>query len=1071
MRVRRSARAGLLAGALLLALAGAPWPGLARAADEERWIAIDYRALVDERQLSHSGESVAQLLAALDGRPVPPDGERPGDLLLHRLLDPLLEPYAFVLSDALDTLAPPAREAPLVEVGGLWRPGEAQPAWVELARARAWLVESDGRGRLRAILPDPRPLSEAVGDPAVAARLAWEAAWPGLRHALAAERRRLGAPALAVEVWAYRHEPARTRFALGRSPWRVEIDDTRPDGRRPPLDLGAWEGFLASGLRLEGARLDSDGTVRLLGSQPPAGKPPALLGRPIALADLAVAHRAVFHGGLAEPYMSLDRGLSPQTSIVNYGGRLRDTALGLVSLLCDVRFKTFSQGLDVLTGADLRDELRARLPAFRAHLERMAAHPASAGLSAQQTRLWFYPDDVDLTLSAEGDVLVLRRVRMSAASERVSGASMTAAAGEEDPPWTRATVVAINEEYDRLAEFFPELGDLDQVVRLLSLFTWLREVEREGMLLPDLDALLAVELPALPTPRRFPQQLAFLALPPAGSEAPVTVFDRLAVGDALDRLAPRGERPLDPAARYRRALAALDPAEPQHAALLEELAGVDPARADASALDLLAYRAERLRMHELVLGTLDLERRRRLAERQAAGDELRVFSTGIGGLDLGMSDVVARAGGRRLGLVAGAAGAVSARAPARRSSGEPREAWRAGPAEVRPAELPPHGVDGADRPSGFVVEAGGAATAGGRRRVGWIQGADGPAVTARWLELDEAGRVEAVERVEQGRRIVYRLEAGGPSGLVAVALAEPAPTGPPAAGDGALPPGLLVLAVGGADPAAAAVPVRLSGSGGGARRNLQADFPRSVLTRLVLGPDVDPGAGAPLPGLAPLPPGLGEARAVMVELHPALAAPPWSAAARPLPGEEDAARLAPALTRFWREVEKVERTACVGVDPERSPARWAAAPEASGAATLVLPPAAFTAATFVGREALAAAWNGRVVDEPPATLDGTLLVLVSGEPPDLFAARMRELAARPAMRGKLLAGLSLAGPVRADLASSLLAENEIAAVGLAGAEVLELRRAPELLDELSRAARASPPRRAEALPGPFVWSY
>ena len=45
--------------------------------------------------------------------------------------------------------------------------------------------------------------------------------------------------------------------------------------------------------------------------------------------------------------MSLDRGRAPWVAAVNFGGRLRDTSIGLVSLLCDVRFKTFSAGLDL----------------------------------------------------------------------------------------------------------------------------------------------------------------------------------------------------------------------------------------------------------------------------------------------------------------------------------------------------------------------------------------------------------------------------------------------------------------------------------------------------------------------------------------------------------------------------------------------------------------------------------------------------------------------------------------------------------------------------------------------------
>ena len=126
------------------------------------------------------------------------------------------------------------------------------------------------------------------------------------------------------------------------------------------------------------------------------------------------------HGGLAEPAMSLDRGHSPWQSIVSYGGRLRDTSLGWVSLLCDVRFKTFSMGLGIEEGRDLRDEVRVEVPSFKTHIERFAADPLSATISAQQTRLWFYPDRVDLTVAPQGDVLAMRRVRLSAAAERLA---------------------------------------------------------------------------------------------------------------------------------------------------------------------------------------------------------------------------------------------------------------------------------------------------------------------------------------------------------------------------------------------------------------------------------------------------------------------------------------------------------------------------------------------------------------------------------------------------------------------------------------------------------------------------
>ena len=114
------------------------------AAAPDTWVEIHYGAIVDGRRLSHSGESVESLLENLGGRPLPAPGERPADALAYRLLDPLLEPYAFVLSDALDSLGP-APDPPMVEVGHLYIPGARQPAWAELLRSRRWIVESDGK--------------------------------------------------------------------------------------------------------------------------------------------------------------------------------------------------------------------------------------------------------------------------------------------------------------------------------------------------------------------------------------------------------------------------------------------------------------------------------------------------------------------------------------------------------------------------------------------------------------------------------------------------------------------------------------------------------------------------------------------------------------------------------------------------------------------------------------------------------------------------------------------------------------------------------------------------------------
>jgi hypothetical protein len=971
------APAWILAAAAVLSFAADP------ASD---WIAIDYGELVDRRELTHSGEPVGVLLGAR------------ADARVQALLDPVLERYAFVLPDAFDAMG---RFAPRSELGALWPEGGREPAWVELLRARRYVVESDGQGQLRAFLP-ARPGSEEAGS-AAAGQVAWQDAWPVLRHVLAAERRRRPGT-LSIEVFPYLHDLGRTRFRVGGAAWRTQVDTT-DKGAAAPLDLDAWARFLDRGLTLEGARLTDRGEVRLLGDE--TGSPPTLLARPLALSDLAVAWRAVAHGGLAEPYMSLDRGVSPWTTHVSYGGRLRDTALGLVSLRCDVRFKTFSLGLSPDGSADLRERLRAAVPGFRTHLERFAGDPGSGATWSQQTRLWFYPDDVDLGLSASGDALVIGRARMTAASEREDAAPETG-----DPAWTRETVAALNRDYAALAASLPELADLDQVVRVLALATWLQQARADGLPIPDPDVLLDVELPAEPTPRSWPQILAVNGLPGSTGTGEVEVVGRGEVGAALQRLQP-SEGSLTAPRRLARALALLDPARPDHAALLREAQAL-PSSAEPGEVDLLAWRAERLGMHALVLGTLPEAARARLAGR-------RLFSVGIGGLDLGLRRVLAKSPRRGLEMRGArsaprgeGAGAARAAAPAARPPSSARFA----------GAVPAHGS----------TWAGVAESCGATYRDG-----------ARTVRFDPQCRVTAVVRREGERTIGLRFDHEGTT-WTARALA-PAALAPPAVPEPAdLPPGLALLSL----PAPAgetedpAVPVRLQGGG----RRLEAKLSRRGLQRLLLGGGLAPAGTATLAGLVPPPAEMGTPAAWMV----------WAPRlpAGNVPGEEDPAQLAGALRAASLPV-------VLGVGP-RAAERWAAAPRIQRA-LLLSSPDAFPGASADLRRDVEAAWHKMPIAESlPTRKVPDLVVLVSAQAPAVLAARTAALAADPRLGGRHLAVLSLASPLPSSLAGELLD------LGPAGVAVATggVRDVAELAAALGRVGRGL---RAEALPGPGVWTY
>jgi hypothetical protein len=215
--------------ALALAVAASLLAWAAEAPQD--WVTVEYAALLDRRELTHSGEPVGVLLG------------RQGDARADALLEPVLERYAFVLPDAFDAMG---RFKPRVELGRLWPEGGREPGWVELLRARRYVVESDGAGGLRAFLPVPHPAESEASS--AAAEAAWRDAWPVLRHVLAAERRRRPGK-LAVEVYPYAHD-----LAAGALPRRGHRLAHRHRGHREGERSAARPGRLGA---LPRARADA----------------------------------------------------------------------------------------------------------------------------------------------------------------------------------------------------------------------------------------------------------------------------------------------------------------------------------------------------------------------------------------------------------------------------------------------------------------------------------------------------------------------------------------------------------------------------------------------------------------------------------------------------------------------------------------------------------------------------------------------------------------------------------------------------------------------------------------------
>lgn len=485
-------------------------------------------------------------------------------------------------------------------------------------------------------------------------------------------------------------------------------------------------------------------------------------------------------------------------------------------------------------------------------------------------------------------------------------------------------------------------------------------------------------------------------------------------------------------------------------------------------------------MHQMVLSTLPGDRREGLVERQRAGENLRVFSVGIGGLDLGMGKAIRRATGRSrrvrwdAGEEGGGGSAVSntsRRTGGRREPVAARAAWRRDPNLLPRVELPDHGrtacAPGENRGCGF--------------RGGWlsrsglhtVMGADGPDPRSRRVVVSE-GAVRLIERVDEGRWIRFRLSREGPRlRVIPVEGERPSEvTGEPSG----LLPGLVVLEVGTSVPSEVAaessqVSLRLRSEGS----PLTAGVPRVLLQRLVMGKKVDPAPGSPLPGLAPLPETLGEIKGVMVMLRPGQLLPPWDGGAIPVPGEENPVRLARALGRWWKgETAMSHIGVTVGTAPTASPGRWQEAPRPGKKSFLILPEGAFPPPIAGLRKSLASSWSaGPVVSSLPSSRPSGLVVLVSGEPPALLGARLREIARSPSMKGKLLAVYSLSGPIREDLPASLLAEGNLAGLGLAEAPPVGLPGVVENVSALNDALAAGRRRktRIEKVSDLFLWFF
>ncbi len=483
LAARRTNAHRLLAVAAFLVLL----PAVSRA------VIIDYADLVDRSRIIRTGQTLAEALPLLSS-----------SRSLRGAAQPLVDPHTALLNEALDMMEPPPNGAPSFMPLAAWYPaGQAEPAWVALVRGGRIAAFTDGAGRVRLFVPGANSSA------------AWRQWYPVIRHILTSLVPDSGL--LEARVWSYTHDYSRSRITFATKPHSVRGRSFPPPGGRASLDGSALAAFFSSNRAIAGARRTADGGLELI---PGPGSPPRLNGRPATLADLAVAWRAVAWAGDNDAFISLDPHADPTRATVNFGGYLENTSMGATVLEADKRFKTLTSGLDPNTHADLRADAARTIPGFLTTPERDLLRERNDGSGWIGTRFWFYPESVELVTDADFGEAEIIKARFTADAERQRGDFADPRSFARDrrrllSPSIRAGIDDLNARYEVYAAAFEEFRELETVARLLGICSWLKRggassgsPRPNGAVNLDLDALLGMTLPAVPTPPDREQMIA-----------------------------------------------------------------------------------------------------------------------------------------------------------------------------------------------------------------------------------------------------------------------------------------------------------------------------------------------------------------------------------------------------------------------------------------------------------------------------------------------------------------------------------------------------------------------------------
>jgi hypothetical protein len=436
------------------------------------WITISYGGVVDKSILTHSGESIDNVIQKI---PTYTDD-------LKGLVQQYLEPYSILCHDVLLYNIKPDTP-PLINILAHYPIGSEQPAWVELFREGHFQLYYNSQ-LIRIFLKGDNP------------EKSFEKYQSVIRHPIQDLINSEHLSIKNIEVYVFNNDYAKTEIQVNITPATFAISDLDLSPKHQPIDLGSIEEFLSNSVALEAVEVSEDNDIFFYGKD---ASDQTVAEQPVSISDIAVVYRSIFHYVHNAPYISLDSHEDNRYAKVNFGGHLENTRVGHVVLEADKLFKTLSTGIDSNTHEFVKSKITKYVPDFLTEDERGLLEDVNEGNT--EIRYWFYPDEIGTVTN--GSIGVVQKHQFLADAERMDIEVQLNKA-------TRDAIDHLNNNFSQYEKAENTYKELNTVGSMMALVNWLKEMNIEDR--AELDDLLSVKIPAFSTPEKTKKMLAITAI-------------------------------------------------------------------------------------------------------------------------------------------------------------------------------------------------------------------------------------------------------------------------------------------------------------------------------------------------------------------------------------------------------------------------------------------------------------------------------------------------------------------------------------------------------------------------------